>query len=183
MSVHKRISRGSLRALGLSSDKLKMIGIAGAPPPRAGMIQLKAVLDELPKAEDFLKTKELNAKKAKRDNELRNNLEELLNSEANYLQDLRFTVKEFATPLRGVMDRDTHFDVFANLAQLEMLHAQLETDLSDARHAVTEGKPSEVAALVARLRRDILEGGNNGMRQLWVSTKLLLRCIVDSCPS
>lgn len=148
-SIHQ-LKRASMEALGMSAKKLDMIAAAGKVTPRTGMIQLKAVLNELPKAPDVQQRLEREAKIKSRQTELRLNLEELLNTEANYLQDLRFTVKEFARPLEGVMDRETHFDVFSNIIQLEMLHAQLETDLQVARNAVREGATAMLATLVAK---------------------------------
>ena len=77
-------------------------------------------------------------------------LEELLKTEANYLEDLRFTIREFEGPLRGPMDSQTHYDVFSNLLQLESLHVKLETDLEPARRAKKDGTTEQLAELVAK---------------------------------
>ena len=55
---------------------------------------------------------------AQRERGLRSVLDELLTTEANYRNDLRFIMKEFYTPLQQLMSRATHNAIFSNLAQV-----------------------------------------------------------------
>ena len=67
------------------------------------------------------------------DKKLNEVIDEILVTEANYLEDLSFTVDELQRPLKEMMDAHTHYTVFSNLEQLRELHIKLGADLSEAR--------------------------------------------------
>ena len=67
------------------------------------------------------------------DKKLNEVIDELLVTEATYLEDLSFTVDELQRPLKEIMDAHTHYTVFSNLEQLRELHIKLGADLSEAR--------------------------------------------------
>ena len=59
------------------------------------------------------------------DKKLNEVIDEILVTEATYLEDLSFTVDELQRPLKEMMDAHTHYTVFSNLEQLRELQ-QLE---------------------------------------------------------
>ena len=67
------------------------------------------------------------------DKKLNEVIDEILVTEATYLEDLSFTVDELQRPLKEMMDAHTHYTVFSNLEQLRELHIKLGADLSEAR--------------------------------------------------
>ena len=69
----------------------------------------------------------------KQDRQLNEVLNELLSTEATYLQDLSWTVKALLHPLRDMLDARTHYTIFSNFEQLKELHAKLGSDLDKAR--------------------------------------------------
>ena len=129
---------------------LRRVGSGEMPLFQAGLFQLKAVLEEMPKAEDFREQQAMRAKEKKRNHLLHEVLEEILDTERNYLQDLRFINKEFTRPLKEVMEHLEHYDVFSNIEQLEQLHATIEADLQPARAEAkaADGSTDELARKV-----------------------------------
>ena len=52
-------------------------------------------------------------------------LEEMLQTEANYLADLRYTGTSLMQPLAALIDAETHSRLFANLGQIVLMHEQV----------------------------------------------------------
>ena len=59
-------------------------------------------------------------------------LDELLRTEATYLDDLRHIVECFVTPMAGIVSHSVHVSMFANLSQRVELHTKLAADLAPA---------------------------------------------------
>ena len=112
---------------------------AGFKP--SGIQQLKAVLEE--QAENA--PQEAHPRNTERERALQDVLVELLQTEAKYLADLSMVVSAFVQPLQAMLPAQTHYDIFANLQQLEGLHRNLEKDLEPARAAVAASTDGVVA--------------------------------------
>ena len=63
------------------------------------------------------------------DGQLGEVLDELLNTEANYLRDMHFVVNKFAKPMRELLDSAAMQSIFSNLATILELHAKLSEAL------------------------------------------------------
>jgi len=70
---------------------------------------------------------------AKAERALGDVLEELLLTEATYLDDLRHVMEHFVTPMDDILSHSAHATIFANLAMLVELHNKLAADLAPAR--------------------------------------------------
>ena len=70
---------------------------------------------------------------AKAERALGDVLEELLLTEATYLDDLRHVMEHFVTPMADILSHSAHSTIFANLAMLVELHNKLAADLAPAR--------------------------------------------------
>jgi hypothetical protein len=70
---------------------------------------------------------------AKAERALGDVLEELLLTEATYLDDLRHVMQHFVTPMADILSHSAHSTIFANLAMLVELHNKLAADLAPAR--------------------------------------------------
>mmetsp|Transcript_10385 Transcript_10385/g.22050 ORF Transcript_10385/g.22050 Transcript_10385/m.22050 type:complete len:553 (-) Transcript_10385:753-2411(-) len=75
---------------------------------------------------------------AKAEKQLLDAIHEFCATEANYLQDLRFTMDKYGTPLASLISTQEHYDVFANYAQLVELHGKLGAALAVAREEPNE---------------------------------------------
>ena len=149
-SLTLRVLRPSLAEGSVSSRASTRSGRRSYVQP-AGILQLKAVLEELPKTASFVRRKAEAAVDKKRDHQLREVLEEILKTETNYLADLQFIHREFVTPLQAQLSHQMHADIFANLTQLMQLHGRLGADLEPARRAVKDGRGTEqLAAAIAK---------------------------------
>jgi len=95
--------------------------------------QLKVQLDEQKAADFKAERRAEKLERAKQQKMLREVLDEILTTEANYLADLRYTTQKLMTPLVAELDAKVHSDLFANLGQIEMMHAKLEGELEEAR--------------------------------------------------
>jgi len=60
---------------------------------------------------------------------LRSKLHEIIETEHNYVQDLRFLVESFLTPLRAMISHEQTQSVFANAEQLLELHVGIDAEL------------------------------------------------------
>ena len=121
----------------------------------SGIRQLKAVLEE---HEDGQRSARASARLTKRERALYDVLCELLTTEKNYVADLRFAVSEYAKPLRGPLGQQKHYDVFANLEQIEQLHGNLEADLRPARACVQAAEMKRASSADV----DVDGGGGDG---------------------
>jgi len=68
---------------------------------------------------------------------------EFISTEANYLEDLRFTTREYSRPLHHLLDSQAHYKIFSNHEQLLELHVKLDQALGKARDAVKNAERSE----------------------------------------
>ena len=69
---------------------------------------------------------------AKAERALGDVLEELLLTEATYLDDLRHIMEHFVTPMADILSHSVHCTIFANLSMLVELHTKLAADLAPA---------------------------------------------------
>ena len=70
------------------------------------------------------------------DSKINEVLDELLQTEANYLRDIRFTATKFAKPLRELLAPHHTDRIFSNLSTLLELHDSLASQLPQPRHGV-----------------------------------------------
>ena len=66
------------------------------------------------------------------DKQLAEVVDELLKTEKNYTADVQMCVKQYLTPLFGILDAAAHQKIFSNLQQLYDLHVMLGADLAAA---------------------------------------------------
>lgn len=71
---------------------------------------------------------------------LSNKLQEIVETEHNYVQDVRFLVESFLRPLCGMMPVEKVQSVFANAEQILELHVGIDSELRAQQHA----SPSEL---------------------------------------
>ena len=64
-------------------------------------------------------------------------LEEILQTEANYLADMSYCCDHLMAPLSAVLDHETHSRLFANLGQINMMHSQAEAERASRAIAKT----------------------------------------------
>ena len=75
-------------------------------------------------------------------------LDEFLETEATYLADMRFVIREFAEPLEPLLPPSLHDALFVNLvSEIEPLHAALSTRLGERRHASVEERVGDLASV------------------------------------
>ena len=124
----------SAKASARQSQAAKRQSLASDAVP-TGIKQLKAVLEESTAMGDA------SERLTRRERALHDVINELLATEAKYLADLRFAVREYAVPLKQMLPTpQLHYDVFSNLEQLEALHSKLEADLTPARACLSAAK-------------------------------------------
>ena len=69
----------------------------------------------------------------KRQKLFRDVLDEILQTEANYIADVRYACAELMAPLAELVDAETTSAIFANLPQISMMHQTVEQELAPAR--------------------------------------------------
>jgi len=79
------------------------------------------------------KTTEARVARERQEQALREVLDELLSTEANYVADLRHTCSTYMAPLAALLDGEVHSKVFSNLGQISMMHSQVEAELGSIR--------------------------------------------------
>jgi hypothetical protein len=73
-------------------------------------------------------------------------IDELLQTEHNYREDVRHCCDAYSTPLRPLIDAQTHDAIFANLEMLRGLHTKLGSDLSPRRGGSAEQEGASPSA-------------------------------------
>ena len=84
---------------------------------------------------------------AKAERALGDVLEELLLTEATYLDDLRHIMEHFVTPMTDILSHSVHSTIFANLSMLVELHTKLAADLAPATAMGASETPTDFRAM------------------------------------
>ena len=135
----------------LKPSELKKVRIEGSKGKSKGARQTTGgggaldVLNEIKSLratlrEDESSTAERRAEQLQREKRqklLRLALEEILQTEANYLADMSYCCDHLMAPLSAVLDHETHSRLFANLGQINMMHSQAEEERASREIAKT----------------------------------------------
>lgn len=146
--LNRAVRSGSVVSRCIINSQSTQDGAADIALERIG--DIKRVLEKqrrLLEEQEAQDLSELSEERCLADAEAEHVVDELIRTEANYLQDLEFTLTEFCRPLQQLLtEGQIHYQIFSNLEQLHELHLKLGRELRSAQQLQTSEKQEAVLA-------------------------------------